>query len=72
MALTQRPPADGRVGDSEQGLTARFAADAERYSQWADELAATGDTAGAELARRRSDHLAAIVRDRGRAELVRR
>ena len=42
-------------------LNDRLAAEADRYSRWADELAADGLPAGAELARRRADHLQLIV-----------
>ena len=60
-------PTDGGDGldlaDALRRMDDRFAADADRYSRWADELAADGLPAGAELARRMADHLAAIVRD---------
>ena len=51
------------LADALRRMDDRFAADADRYSRWADELAADGLPAAAELARRMADHLAAIVRD---------
>ncbi len=42
-------------------LNDRMAAEADRYSRWADEMAADGLPVGAELARRMADHLELIV-----------
>ena len=58
-------PTDGGddldLADALRRMDDRFAADADRYSRWADELAADGLPAGAELARRMADHLLLIV-----------
>lgn len=60
-------PTDGGddldLADALRRMDDRFAADADRYSRWADELAADGLPAAAELARRRADDYEIIVRN---------
>lgn len=58
---------DTDLASADRELDDRFAADADRYSRWAKDLSAAGDLDGAELARRRADHLSAIVRERAGA-----
>ena len=58
--LTTDPAGDDPSAAVRQ-LNDWLAAEADRYSRWADELAADGLPSGAELARRRADHLQLIV-----------
>ena len=60
--LTADPEGDDLAVAVRQ-LNDRFAAEADRYSRWADELAADGLPAAAELARRRADDYEIIVRN---------
>lgn len=62
-ACLTRPadPAGDDLAAAVRQLNDLLAAEADRYSRWADELAADGLPAGAELARRMADHLELIV-----------
>lgn len=68
LAAARSEPTGGDINlaSADRELDDRFAADADRYSRWAKDLTAAGDLDGAELARRRADHLSAIVRERTR------